>query len=244
MKILIVDDEVTIRRMMRLALEETDSVEEAEDGAAALAAIRARGPFDVVLVDQKMPGLTGIEVIREIHHAHPQTEAVMITAYASLALASEAFRAGARHFLCKPITPDVLRAAVHSAGLKRSGAPDTKPKPVATRETNSITLNGFTIETSHEPVKVHRDGSTEHLFTVTHALADWSKPVSVRLGPHAFHHAAADIPAGSRLAQLAARRALAEYLFREGLLPSGDRLQVDDLDAVHLADAQLEDSEI
>ena len=52
MRVLIVDDEPVLRRMVRLTLEETHEVREADDGATALEAVRTHGPFDVVLLDQ------------------------------------------------------------------------------------------------------------------------------------------------------------------------------------------------
>lgn len=236
MNVLIVDDEVHVRRMMRLALEADHAVVEAADGPTALAAIRDHGPFDVVLLDQRMPGMTGVELLRQIVQTAPGTRVVMVTAHASLDLAAESFRSGARHFLCKPITPDVLRAAVRSAGAHPTAG--TTPDPVAVRSDEAITLNGYTLERAGRPVRVDRDGSATHGFTVTHALGAWSRLVTVRLGPHAFHRVGSGVATGSRLAQFVARRALAEYLFREGLLPPDDRLDVGDVDSSQLAAAQ------
>ena len=69
MRVLIVDDEEVLRRLVRLTLEETHEITEAHDGPSALAAIRDHGPFDVVLLDQRLPGQSGVELMPEIRAA-------------------------------------------------------------------------------------------------------------------------------------------------------------------------------
>jgi DNA-binding response OmpR family regulator len=83
MRILIVDDEAHIRQMMRLTLEaagyETD---EAATGEEGLALFGDEGGFAAVLLDQKMPGLDGLETLREIKKRGPEACVVMVTAFA------------------------------------------------------------------------------------------------------------------------------------------------------------------
>ena len=90
-------------------------IAEAHDGPSALAAIRDHGPFDVVLLDQRLPGQSGVELMPEIREQLPQARIVMLTAYASLDLATSALARGASHFLAKPLTPALLRAAIAAA---------------------------------------------------------------------------------------------------------------------------------
>ncbi len=128
MKILIVDDEPVLRRMVRLTLEGEHDVTEAAGGTAALAALDEHGPFDVVLLDQKMPDMSGVEVLVQIRHRAPDTRIVMLTAHASLDLATEALAKGASHFLAKPMTRRCCaRQWPRPALMRRS--PTARPTP-------------------------------------------------------------------------------------------------------------------
>jgi len=72
-------------------------------------------PFDIVLLDYKLPGMNGIELLGIIRDLNPDTHVVMMTAYASLETAVTATKKGAFDFLAKPFTPEELRAAVRAA---------------------------------------------------------------------------------------------------------------------------------
>jgi CheY-like chemotaxis protein len=236
MRVLIVDDEPALRRMVRLTLDETHEVHEAEDGARALDAMRTDGPFDVVLLDQKMPGMTGVEVLAELRRLAPETRVVMLTAHASLDLATAALAGGASHFLAKPMTPALLRAAVAAA----------KPHAAAVtglpRQEHTITLNGFTIDAAHS-ARVESDGSATHIFTVSHVVGGWTKDVEVHVARHAFRHSGRpDVAVPSRLAALVARRALSTELWQQGMLPERGGLDVREVSAVDLAAALREDA--
>ena len=74
----------------------------------------ARG-YDAVLLDQRMPGLDGLETLRQIKQRAPDACVVMVTAYASIELAVDAMRLGATDFLRKPMTPETLRSATAAA---------------------------------------------------------------------------------------------------------------------------------
>lgn len=236
MRVLIVDDEPTLRQMVRLTLDETHEVHEAGDGAAALAAIGTDGPFDVVLLDQKMPGRSGVETLAEIRRLAPATRVVMLTAHASLDLASAALAGGASHFLAKPMTPALLRAAVAAAG----------PHPAATagspRQEHTITLNGFTIDTAHT-ARVESNGSATHVFTVSHVVGGWTKQVDVQVARDAFRRSARpDVAIAGRLAALVARRALANELWQQGMLPEHGHLEVRDVSDTEIAAALRDDA--
>ena len=87
-----------------------------------------------------------------------------------------------------------------------------------------------------QPVKLERDGSAIHVFLVGHALGGWTRPVRVRIGARAFRRSGQpDVGIATRLAHLVAGRALAEHLFREGLLPEGDELGIDEVNPALLA---------
>ncbi len=118
--ILIVDDEVTLRRSASewLALNGF-SVETAENGAVAMAKL-ARGGIDVVLSDVRMPGLTGMDLLREISSLDAGLPVILLTAHGDVSLAVEAMRAGAHDFLEKPYDADHLVAVLRRAvGVRR-----------------------------------------------------------------------------------------------------------------------------
>ncbi len=121
--ILVVDDDLSLRKMVRLALVRAGHrVEVAPDGPAGLGAFGDGAAWDLTLVDERMPGLTGREVVREARRRDPGARLVMITAHDTTELASEVIRDGASDLLRKPFSTDMLRAAV-SASLARPRAP-------------------------------------------------------------------------------------------------------------------------
>src|SRR4029453_3949462 len=114
--ILIIDDEARIRRMIRLTLETAGyEVGEAGDGTQGLEIFGDGSAWDAVLLDQKMPGLDGLETLRRIKGRAPGARGIMGTAFASIELAVDAMKLGATDFVRKPMTPEVLRGAVTAA---------------------------------------------------------------------------------------------------------------------------------
>ena len=111
-RVLVVDDERGIREgCRRVLLAEGYEVETAEDGERGLEAI-APCAFDLILVDVKMPGMGGIQLVRRSQEIDPSIVAIMITGYATIETAIEATRSGAYDFVPKPFTPDELTAKV------------------------------------------------------------------------------------------------------------------------------------
>ena len=117
--ILVIDDEESMRDSCRQALSRKASrVEVAHDGLTGLAMLEKEA-FDLVILDLKMPGLSGIEVLNRIKQEYPDVVVVVITGYATVESAVEAMRRGAYDFLPKPFTPDSLRAIVDRAMDRR-----------------------------------------------------------------------------------------------------------------------------
>jgi NtrC-family two-component system response regulator AlgB len=112
MRILIIDDEENIRRIMVVVLEaighETAS---AENGAAALKQVE-NGSFDIAFLDLKLNGESGMDLLPELLKINPQLEVVVFTAYASIETAVEAMRRGAVDYIPKPFTPEQVRQVV------------------------------------------------------------------------------------------------------------------------------------
>ncbi len=114
-KILIVDDQAAIREELAYALkfEGFDTVE-AKDGEEALAAA-AKGDLDVVLLDIKMPGLDGMQVLSRLRQEHPDLAVVMISGHGDIETAVVAVKQGATDFLPKPFDTDRVLVSVNNA---------------------------------------------------------------------------------------------------------------------------------
>jgi two-component system nitrogen regulation response regulator NtrX len=108
-KILIIEDEAAIRRVLKKIIsEESDSyqVEEAEDGLAGIEAIK-NNDYDLVLCDIKMPKMDGVEVLEKAKKIKPETPIVMISGHGDLDTAVNTMRLGAFDYISKP--PDLNR---------------------------------------------------------------------------------------------------------------------------------------
>src|SRR5580704_8703285 len=121
-RVLVVDDEHNIRTMIRLTLEHSGhTVVTAADGQEGLDKFGDGTGIDVVLLDQRMPDLEGITVLKQMLFHNPSARIVMITAFGTVDLAVEAMKSGATDFMRKPFTAETLRGAVVAA-LRSGGA--------------------------------------------------------------------------------------------------------------------------
>ena len=110
--ILIVDDEPGQRQLLRAALERDYQVVAAADGTEATQLMESRA-FDLVITDQQMPGMDGIELIRWTREHAPETPVIVLTAYGTVQTAVEAIKLGAHDYLNKPLqSPEELRLTV------------------------------------------------------------------------------------------------------------------------------------
>jgi two-component system response regulator AtoC len=104
-RILIIDDEANIRQLTRLTLEAAGyEVGEAESSMEALAILGSDISWDVVLLDQKMPGLSGTELLRRLRVIAPLARTIMVTAFASVELAVEAMKPMSGSFWSEHLT--------------------------------------------------------------------------------------------------------------------------------------------
>lgn len=112
-KILIVDDERDIMESTRRFISKKIDcvIEEAADSATALEKIN-QNDFDLVLLDIKMPGLSGIDVLRKVVGLKPQTKFLVISGYDSDEIASQVLKFGAVDFLSKPQTRQAIELKV------------------------------------------------------------------------------------------------------------------------------------
>lgn len=121
-KILVVDDEEVIRlSYLRALAGESCKVEAVRNGSDALQMMRQH-PFDVVLLDQRMPGIDGMSVLKTIKEKWPDSEVIMITGYPAVESAKEAVTLGAYDYLAKPIGPDDVINAANGAMLHKKWA--------------------------------------------------------------------------------------------------------------------------
>jgi len=117
--VLVVDDEAGVRASVRAILEETCDVLEAEDGTRALEVIGAH-EVDLVMLDQRMPGEAGIDVLPRIKAVDPSTVVVIATAVRDLRTAVEALKRGAYDYLTKPFEVDDILMLAQRALEKRA----------------------------------------------------------------------------------------------------------------------------
>lgn len=121
-RILIVDDDEIVRlSYLRALAGGRHSVEAVWNGTEALRAMEQR-PFDVVLLDVRMPGIDGISVLKVIKERWPESQVVIITGYPSLDTVKEAIQIGACDYLSKPVGPDEIIHAANGALTRKQWA--------------------------------------------------------------------------------------------------------------------------
>lgn len=117
--ILVVDDEGAIRYSVSKTLQRIGyTVHEASSGEEALEMMKKQD-YDVVLTDIRMPGLTGVELLKRIKEAAPDSIVILMTGYASLGTAVESLRLGAHDYLIKPSSSQDIRQSV-AKGVERA----------------------------------------------------------------------------------------------------------------------------
>jgi DNA-binding NtrC family response regulator len=118
--ILIVDDEKIVRESLFHWFEEEGYiVDTAESGEAALKKFD-KGKFDLFLIDMKMPGMSGLELLKKIKESDPDAIVILITAFASVPTAITALKDGAYDYVTKPVDPDELAHLVKKAVEQRA----------------------------------------------------------------------------------------------------------------------------
>ena len=114
-KVLIVDDEVMIRNFLTETLKQKKlDITCAENGKVAIDLIK-REHFDLIISDMKMPGKSGMDVLKCTKALSPNTIVILITAYASVESAVEAMRQGAFNYLIKPFSPETVETIIEKA---------------------------------------------------------------------------------------------------------------------------------
>jgi DNA-binding response OmpR family regulator len=140
--ILIVDDEDTLRYFLKRTLEgEGYRVSEAGNGQTAIDLL-THETFDLALVDLRMAGVDGLEVMRQFRQRSPETQIIIVTGYASVPSAVEALRHGAHDYLTKPVNTEELLASVADGLARRGAQAPSVTRPAKTQLTyGDLTLN-------------------------------------------------------------------------------------------------------
>jgi signal transduction histidine kinase len=129
LRVLVTDDEMGMRLGVRRTLQDFTVqvpdidetvgfvIDHAESGEEALEKIRRQTP-DILLLDHKMPGISGLEVLEQLSGTKSDMLTIMITAYASIETAVAATKQGAYDFLAKPFTPDELKSTIRKTAAR------------------------------------------------------------------------------------------------------------------------------
>lgn len=127
MRVLIVDDEEDFRTTLAGRLQLRDlQPDTAADGEKALELLRKQVEPDVMVLDLRLPGMDGIELLRRTRKAYPDMEVIILTGYGTAAAEAEARKLGVFDYLQKPVTIDLLAETIKSAyrrKLERTTAP-------------------------------------------------------------------------------------------------------------------------
>ncbi|MBV9216188.1 MAG: sigma-54-dependent Fis family transcriptional regulator [Acidobacteria bacterium] len=136
--ILIVDDEQSYRQLLTLVFEEQgNKVRTAMNGRQALEAIAAE-PADIIISDVKMPDMDGISLLKAVRETQPDLGVVLMTAFASVETAREAFKLGADDFIQKPFDVEELKLIVQKTLEKQALIDENRAFKRAQRERGSV----------------------------------------------------------------------------------------------------------
>jgi signal transduction histidine kinase len=145
-KILVIDDEEIVRESCVRILQGQDyRVKTADNGEMGLSTLKEFQP-DLVLVDLKMPGMSGFEVLEEIFAYDATIVTIVITGFATVSSAIEAMKKGTFDFIPKPFQPDELRLVVHRGLQRRNLVLET----IALRNEKEMLREHFAAIVSHE----------------------------------------------------------------------------------------------
>lgn len=177
--ILVVEDRESLRRMLERALQQEGyEVTVCADGEQATSKLAA-GSFDLVLTDLKLPGMSGIEVLRNSREAHPRLPVVVLTAFGTVSTAVEAMKLGAADFLEKPVEIEDLFQLVESmlgedeesAVFKLPGGPTIIGRHPTVRA--ALRLLGRVAKTNSTVLLTGESGTGKELFArALHGLSE------------------------------------------------------------------------
>jgi DNA-binding NtrC family response regulator len=185
-RVLVVDDKDNIVKLLARILSPEFEVTTAEDGTRALGLLAAT-EFDVIVSDIRMPGADGMVVLRETRRLHPDTEVILMTAFATVQDAVAAMKLGAYDYLQKPFEPDEALMLVRRAAERRqlrAQARDLQAALAGARRLGSLVAESPAMRKVLE--LVHRAASSDATALVTGESGTGKEVVA-----HAIHRASA-----------------------------------------------------
>lgn len=232
-RILVIDDESNLRNMIRLTLQHAGySVEIAETGAEGLTVFGDGRRFDLVLLDQKLPGIQGTDVLQSMMKTNPEAKVVLISAHGTMDLAIEAMHAGASDFLRKPFSAVTLRNAVQATLERPKSSDSAVPVAQVCREFTRSSVNGFSIDFDREA----EDESNHQRTFIFNVSAAGGSPEEVEvilpcyITELVLAYADTENPPGEkRFWHVFCEEALAAHLWDHAALPDGKSLVITDL---------------
>jgi len=219
--------------MIKLALAHVGyEVETANDGPEGLKKFGDGSSWDLVLLDQRMPGMSGIDVEHEIFKRSADARLILITAFGTIDLALEAIQAGASDFLRKPFTTETLRNSVKAVLERPVQRLTAVPVGMACKEFTRTTINGFSFELDHRSV----DEATGDILCVFHVNHSDGTASNVKVVLHAYvvelvkaYSDSESVPGELHFWQAMCEEALANYLWQNAAPPPDKMLQIEDL---------------
>jgi DNA-binding response OmpR family regulator len=163
--ILVVDDEPVARQSLTDILKlEGHNVTSAPNGQAAVEYVRTH-PIDLMIVDLRMPGMDGLEVVQVVNQISPDTEVILLTAFGSTETAIQALRLRIHDYLLKPASPAQVLASVKKGLARRSSRSRVSAIAVNTDVDEAVEVfslkDGTTVDLSRRQIK-HKN-KVEHL---------------------------------------------------------------------------------
>lgn len=218
MRILVIDDEENIRMMVRMALEhQKHKVETAADAYEGMLKFGDGLKWDIVLLDQRMPGVQGLETLLEMKRRDPSARVIMISAYGIYSLAQEAMMDGAIDFIRKPFTIDTLNNTIKIA-MSREIRPYEQLQPsISDPVFQTPAIDGYRIESRIN--KGRRTGNTTLFDFVVRAPSDDAYSCTVILPDYIIalvktHINVEHVPYGERFWQSFCEEAIIQYLWQ------------------------------
>ena len=114
-KILVVDDEAKMRRVLQMMLEENGCQVDLAEGAEKALSRMKEVTFSLIITDMKMPGMSGLQLLKEIKKLDEGIPVVVMTAYGTIPTAIEAMKAGAHDYVLKPFDMEEMKTVVEKA---------------------------------------------------------------------------------------------------------------------------------
>lgn len=173
-RILIVDDEKNLRFTMTMCLEPLGyEIGTADDGEDALSQLEKQ-EFDLILLDIRLPGMDGLDVLRQVVKHHPNVRIIMVSAHGTVENAVEAMKLGAVDFIQKPFTPQEIRTIVQQV-LEREQLEETQDIDYESHiqlAKRYISRRQFNTATEHTKKAIASDPSRPEAFNLLGALQE------------------------------------------------------------------------